>query len=147
VLVAVLGVFVAQALLMLVDERSYHRRRGLPRWERIGHPLDTMTVLACYAFLLVTRPSRTNAVVYAALVVFSSVFVTKDEPLHATRCTPGEHWIHALLFVLHPTVLIGAGWLWWTKEPPLVIGVQLALTSALAIYQILYWNRPWRHPP
>jgi 2-polyprenyl-6-hydroxyphenyl methylase / 3-demethylubiquinone-9 3-methyltransferase len=32
-----------QALAMAVDEAYFHRRRGLPRWERIGHPLDTLT--------------------------------------------------------------------------------------------------------
>jgi len=28
---------------MGVDEFYFHRRRGLPRWERLAHPLDTMT--------------------------------------------------------------------------------------------------------
>jgi hypothetical protein len=139
----VIATFLAQAAAMTVDERRFHRRRGLPRWERIGHPLDTLTVLACYTWLLATRPSATNGVLYVALVMFSSLFVTKDELLHATRCTPGEHWVHALLFVLHPMVLLGSGWLWWTQRVVFIVA-QLALTAAFASYQVFYWNRPWQ---
>jgi hypothetical protein len=143
VLPIVLGAFVAQALAMFIDERTFHRRRGLPRWERVGHPLDTMTVLGCYVWLATAKPSAKSLVVYVALVVFSSLFVTKDEPLHARRCSPGEHWVHALLFVLHPMVLLGAGWLWWAGRLTFLV-VPLVLTAAFAIYQIVYWNGPWR---
>ena len=56
-----------QALAMLVDELHFHRQRGLPRWERLGHPLDTLSVLACYALTLVAAPSDENLALYAAL--------------------------------------------------------------------------------
>jgi hypothetical protein len=146
-LVLIAAAFIVQAAAMFFDELRFHRRRGLPRWERIGHPLDTCTVLACYTWLLATRPSETNAVVYVALVMLSSLFVTKDELVHATRCSPGEQWVHALLFVLHPLVLLGAGWLWWTKRSALFIVVPLASTAAFAGYQIFYWNPPRSWPP
>lgn len=136
--------FAGQAAAMFVDERMFHRRRGLPKWERVGHPLDTLTVLACYAWLLAARPSMPNAVVYVALVMASSLFVTKDEPVHANRCSPGEQWLHAVLFVLHPIVLFGAGWLWWTQRFHLVLAGQLAISAGFALYQLLYWNGPWR---
>jgi hypothetical protein len=144
VIVLVILAFAAQATAMFVDERTFHRRRGLPRWERIGHPLDTLTVLACYVWLLAVRPTMPNAVVYVALVMASSLFVTKDEPVHAERCTPHEQWLHAVLFVLHPMVLFGAGFLWWTTRFHAVLVAQLGLTAAFALYQLLYWNRPWR---
>jgi hypothetical protein len=145
VIVLVILAFAAQAAAMFVDEWTFHRRRRLPRWERIGHPLDTTTVLACYAWLLLAPQSSTNAVVYVALVMCSSLFVTKDERVHAEHCTVGEQWVHALLFVLHPIVLFGAGWVWWTHRfHPVLIG-QLVLTAAFGLYQVLYWNRPWRH--
>lgn len=136
----VIGLAVAQALLMLVDELFFHRRRGLPRWERIGHPLDTATVAACYAWLVATTPAPNHALVYAALVVGSCLFVTKDEPLHATECSAGEHWVHSVLFTLHPAVLAGAGLLWWTHRGATLIAVQLALTIAFALYQTIYWQ-------
>jgi len=139
--------FVLQATAMLVDERVHHRRRGLPRWERVGHPLDTATAVACYAWLLGERPSQGSAGVYAALAAFSCLFVTKDEPMHATRCSAGEHWTHALLFVLHPCAFVAAGYLWWTGRMRGVIAAELVLTASFALYQIAYWNGPWRTHP
>ena len=47
-----------QGLAMLVDELLFHRRRGLPRWERIGHPIDTLSVLACYGVSLWLPPTQ-----------------------------------------------------------------------------------------
>jgi hypothetical protein len=141
----VVGVLVLQALAMFVDERVYHRRRGLPRWERLGHPLDTLTVLGCLAFLFATRPTPHKAAVYSALVLASSLFVTKDERVHARLSSTGEHWVHAVLFVLHPTVLFAAGFLWWTGRLVPIVAVQAAITFAFGIYQLVYWNwRSWQ---
>ena len=47
---------VLQGVIMVVDEGWFHRTRGLPRWERIGHPLDTLTIVLCLAWLLATSP-------------------------------------------------------------------------------------------
>jgi hypothetical protein len=135
--------FVAQAGAMLVDERVFHHGRRLPRWERLGHPLDTLTVLACYAWLVASAPSRGCALVYVTLATFSCLFVTKDEPVHASRCAPGEQWTHALLYLLHPVVLIDAGYLWWSARLRAVLLAEVVLTAAFAAYQILYWNGPW----
>ncbi len=44
--------FALQGLAILVDEFYFHRRRGLPIWERWGHPLDTLSLLICWLFLL-----------------------------------------------------------------------------------------------
>jgi 2-polyprenyl-6-hydroxyphenyl methylase/3-demethylubiquinone-9 3-methyltransferase len=142
-LVALLLPFVAQAGAMAADERIFHRRRGLPRWERIGHPLDTMTTAACYAWLVLAEPSRRHLIGYVVLSVGSCLFVTKDEPVHTQLCSSGEHFTHALLFVLHPIVLGVSGYLWWTERGvgALVASVQLVLTLLFAGYQILYWNR------
>ncbi len=120
-----------QALAMLVDEGYFHRRRGLPRWERIGHPLDTLTIIACLVWLLAVGAGAG----YVVLAVFSCLFVTKDEPVHAKHCTPGEQWLHAVLFVLHPVVLAAFALL-----PPAILVGQLALTIAVLVYQVVYWN-------
>jgi 2-polyprenyl-6-hydroxyphenyl methylase/3-demethylubiquinone-9 3-methyltransferase len=78
--------------------------------------------------------------VYVGLAVFSTLFVTKDEAVHARLCTGGEHWLHALLFVLHPTVLAAYGLIWWSGGHPHVLALQLAVVVAFAAYQLVYWN-------
>jgi hypothetical protein len=50
-----------------------------------------------------------------------------------------EHWLHSLLFILHPLVLIGAGLLWFSgNHLPLIIGA--CSIGAFGVYQALYWN-------
>lgn len=122
---------VVQAAAMLIDEGWYHRRRGLPRWERIGHPLDTLTFVACLVWLL--RGGSAHG--YLALAVGSTLFVAKDEPIHAQRCSAGEHWLHALLFGLHPLVLAS-----FYRLPRALLVGQLAVTLAFLSYQVIYWN-------
>ncbi|HEU0036663.1 MAG TPA: bifunctional 2-polyprenyl-6-hydroxyphenol methylase/3-demethylubiquinol 3-O-methyltransferase UbiG [Kofleriaceae bacterium] len=128
-----------QAIAMLVDEGYFHRRRGLPRWERIGHPLDTLTIVACLAWLVTHEPSRDALAVYVALAIGSTLFVTKDEPVHAKLCGGGEQWLHAVLFALHPIVLAALAIAWWQGETGLLVG-QLAVTLAFCGYQITYWS-------
>lgn len=147
-----------QALAIGVDERVFHRRRTLPRWERIGHPLDAATVLACYAWVFCFAPSRAAVGGYAVLALFSCVFVTKDEAVHARLCTPEEHWLHAVLFMLHPMVLASIALLWPAlrgpgSPAPLWLGdrdaaraalvASAAATSVFAAFQAFYWN-VWR---
>ena len=141
-----LAVFGAQAALMLIDEFHFHRRRRLPRWERVGHPLDTLTVLLCYALALLTAPSDAAIGGYIVAAVFSCLFVTKDEFLHAKLCSPAEHWLHAVLFILHPAVLTLVGFLWMQGEHRALLTVQAAVTFAFGIYQTVYWNLPWHQP-
>ncbi len=134
-----------QALVMFADEGWCHRRRGLDRWERIGHPIDTLSVAACYAWLAFVRPSAPHALpLYLALAAFSCLLVTKDEPVHAKVCDGLESWLHALLFVLHPVVLIAFGVAWWSGDHAWMFRGQLALTLAFAAYQIVYWSIPWK---
>ena len=132
-----------QGVAMFFDELHFHRRRGLPPWERIGHPLDTATVLACFAIAVLAPPTTGWLASYVALAAFSCLFVTKDEPIHAKRCSPGEHWLHAVLFVMHPIVLAAVALLWIRGLRVLVLA-QAALTLAFGTYQLLYWNVTWR---
>jgi hypothetical protein len=139
---------VLQAVVMAVDEGVFHRRRGLPRWERIGHPVDTLSVAAAYAWLVYASPAAPHALaVYIGLAAFSSLLVTKDEPIHAKVCTPGEQWAHALLFVLHPVVFLAFGVIWWQGLAPAVLVGQLVLTLGFATYQLVYWRFWWKRQP
>jgi hypothetical protein len=133
---------VLQALAMLVDELYFHRLRGLPRWERIGHPVDTLSVLGCYALALSLPPNAKNLAIYAIFAGISCLLVTKDEWVHAERCRPAEQWLHALLFVLHPIVL-AVGALFWLRQERSLLWLSASLTAGFGGYQTLYWNVPW----
>lgn len=129
-----------QASAMFVDEGHFHASRQLPRWERLGHPLDTLSVALCYGWLSVASPRAPHALaVYVALAAISCLLVTKDEVVHARLCTPAEHWLHAVLFVLHPIVLAAFAMAWLEGSRALVAG-QLALTVAFGTYQLVRWN-------
>lgn len=144
--------FVLQMCCMAVDEIYFHRQRGLTRWERVGHPLDTLTVVICFAWLLLVQPSPSAVSVYLGLSIFSCLFVTKDEPIHSRYCRPQEHWLHALLFILHPLVLLSAGLLWpalhhqsfsfirYTGYEVWFLQASLLLTLAFGLCQLVYWN-------
>jgi hypothetical protein len=144
---------------MAIDELHFHRRRGLGAWERIGHPLDTLTFLACLVWVFLVRPTRAAVGGYVALAAVSCLFITKDEFVHAHRCSAGEHWLHALLFVLHPIALASVavlwpglhasasavpGWLEATVPVSPLLAVQLGITAAFFVYQTTYWNLRWQ---
>lgn len=137
--------FVFQGFLMGVDEFYCHRRRTLRRWERLGHPLDTISFVLCLLFLLLAAPSALNLAIYAGLCAFSCLFITKDEWQHRELCSGFENWLHAMLFMLHPVVLIWAGYLWWSDPASVewVLLPALVLSGTFLIYQIVYWN-VWR---
>src|SRR5689334_19220146 len=102
--------FVIQGIAIALDEICFHRKRDLPKWERIGHPLDTLSVLACLLFILFV-PYSSGGVLkgYIALAIFSCLMVTKDEFVHKHHCPAAEHWLHALLFLNHPALLTALG--------------------------------------
>ncbi len=137
---------------MMVDEFYYHIKRGLPKWERLGHPLDTISVLACYVFILNSQPTIENVKWFVALSLFSCLLVTKDEFEHKKHCTAGEQWLHSVLFVIHPIILMVAGIIWYYADsyPELNLSlltglrIQTLITSLFLIYQITYWNIIWK---
>jgi hypothetical protein len=115
---ALVAPLVIQAVAMGFDELHFHRVRGLGHWERVGHPLDTLTMLACVGWVWVVNPTERNIAIYVGLATISCLFITKDELVHARTCSPGEHWVHALLFVVHPLTLLTMGLLWPALHPP-----------------------------
>ena len=153
--------FAIQMVVITCDEFFFHVRRGLPKWERIGHPLDTLTVLCCFAFILFVPYSPLALKIYIALSIFSCVFVTKDEFVHKECCPAEEQWLHALLFLNHPVVLTAAGLLWpvvegaggpawlsgflpYVRELRMFLVVQAGCTALFLLYQIIYWNFLWK---
>ena len=136
--------FALQAAAAFVDERRYHVRRGLPRWERIGHPLDTLTVVLAYLWALVHAPTRGALFGYVGLSLFSCLFITKDEPIHARLCDGGEMWIHAVQFVLHPMVLLAYALLWLGGGHETLLALLAGATAIFGVYQLVYWNFLWK---
>ncbi len=136
--------FALQALAMLFDEFYFHYRRELKLWERLGHPLDTLTVLVCYAFLLTNDYNQTNLNIFIALSAFSSIFITKDEWVHKEAASAEENWLHAILFVLHPLSFLSAAMIWKDQINPVFLQIQTAITFLFMLYQILYWSIPWK---
>jgi hypothetical protein len=135
----------AQAACLFIDEFVFHYRRGLGKWERRGHPIDTLSVLLCFCVPAFFDPTQGALAAFGSLSVFSSLLVTKDEWVHAAECEPLEHWLHAVLFVLHPVVLISVGWVWWNGyhefARSLVLG-QVGALAAFTLYQFFFW-RAW----
>jgi hypothetical protein len=133
-----------QTIAMVFDEWVCHKKRGLGRWERLGHPLDTLSVAACYGWLVARPPGTPNAlIVYVALAAFSCLLITKDEFVHVQVCDAREAWLHSVLFVLHPVVFFAFGTLWLMGHTGF-IRIQLGLTLAFAVYQFVYWSMWWK---
>jgi hypothetical protein len=153
--------FVLQAVCIGIDELYFHRKRGLPKWERIGHPLDTAVLLICVAFARYASFSSKTLICYLILGIFSCLMVTKDEFVHKHFCPAAENWLHALLFLLHPISLTAVGLIWaflggaplpfWLHSffsRPMTLKVFLSFQiwsiSGFLLYQIIFWNFLWK---
>jgi len=156
--------FALQAICMIFDEGYFHIRRGLPKWERIGHPIDTCSVLACMAMVLFVPFSTTTLIIYICLATFSCILVTKDEFVHKEHCPASENWLHAVLFTLHPIMLASAGFMWpvvqgapvtpwvaqWLNNPEALaqfLRTQFGIMVLFLFYQIIFWNFVWKDKP
>ncbi len=153
--------FLLQAALIAFDEGYFHIRRGLPKWERIGHPIDTASVLVCLGMVLFAPFNIANLVIYILCSSFSSLLVTKDEWVHTLHCPATENWLHAILFTLHPITLVCAGIMWPITQGITVaswihylfdnslaihwfLQLQFAAMSLFFLYQIVFWNVIWK---
>ena len=137
------------------DEFYYHQKRDLPRWERIGHPLDTLSVLVCLVWVWAVPPTPKAVLFYAGLSAFSCLFILKDEWLHQQVCEVGENWLHAIAYLLHPLVFISVGLLWAKLDPTTTVlngwirssgnesyflELTILLLFLFGIYEVIYWN-------
>lgn len=139
--------FLVQIVAIGVDEYYFHIKRGLPKWERIGHPLDTLTVLLCFAFALIIAPSEGMIKWYVALGILSCLMITKDEFVHKHYCPPAEHWLHAVLFINHPILLTSMGLMWYYGHGFLFLALQALAVFGFFLYQVIYWNFIWQEDP
>ncbi len=103
-------------------------------------------------------------IAYISLSALSSILVTKDEFVHKEHCPASEHWLHALLFTLHPITLTCAGFMWpvvqgvevtpwianWLdnkKALLLFLQMQFGTMIFFLIYQLIFWNLIWKDKP
>lgn len=132
--------FALQGLAMGVDEFRFHRKRTVTHWEWTGHVLDTLVFLACLACPFFLLPLPSNLRFYGVLAVISCLLITKDEFIHQRLCSGGEHWLHAVLFILHPLVLIATGFLWISLGTDALKGIPTAppaLARGMLLAQVL----------
>lgn len=139
-IVVLLVPFVLQGLAMFGDEFYFHHKRGLPLWEKVGHPVDTFSVLLCYLFLYLQPVNEFNMYVYVGLCAFSCLLITKDEFIHTQLCDAKENWLHAILFVLHPITFLAAGIFWKENLNPTFLLIQPIVLAGFMAYQIIYWS-------
>jgi hypothetical protein len=153
--------FALQTGVILIDEGYFHLRRGLPRWERIGHPVDTFSVLICMGFVIFVPFSIKTLTLYIVLASLSCLLITKDEFVHKEHCPAAENWLHAILFILHPITLTAAGFIWpvvqgvevapwianWLSNREflrLFLYIQWGMMASFMFYQIIFWNFFWK---
>jgi len=135
--------FVTQGLIMGVDEYLHHKR-GLGQWERVGHPLDTLTVLIPLSIIAYNNYSESILFIYIGLAVLSCLFITKDEFIHAKECSPFENWLHSILFVLHPMIFLCSGLIWKQDPSNKFLYFQATFVAIFMAYQIFRWSIPWK---
>ena len=126
-----------QGGLMAIDEWVFHRRRGLSLWELWGHPVDSFLYVLPLSVAALASATSGWLAIYLLLCVISCLVITKDEWVHARECVPAEHWLHALLFIVHPVVLWGVGTMWMQGEGTVLRRALPVLIVAYASYQIL----------
>ena len=138
--------FIIQSVVIGIDEGVFHLKRGLPRWERIGHPLDTLSVIICLMFVLCVPYSGPALKWYTGLALVSCLMVTKDEFVHKHHCPASEQWLHALLFINHPILLTCIGLIWKNPTPffTYFLMAQTFFAVLFFLYQAIYWNLIWK---
>ncbi|MGY3803233.1 hypothetical protein ACWNT8_04105 [Pigmentibacter ruber] len=147
-------IMLLQGVVMFFDEFYFHHKRKLPKWERIGHPIDTFFFILCYLVVLFLPMTKLTIMVYLFFAILSCLVIIKDEIIHINKCSVYEQYLHAILFILHPVVLII---LFFTWSSIVNIGVensiflkvininnfikfQFYLVMLFFTYQIVYWN-------
>ena len=132
--------FALLGVVTSVDELYYHRKRGLPRWERLGHPLDLLAFVFCWAWMATHDFNDTNLCVYVGLTSFACILSTKDEWVHAELCPPGEQWMHSMMFMFNPVVFFCGGFIWACAPSTLAVPATHWEETAQFLHPLIYLN-------
>ena len=134
------ALLLVQVIVMTADEFVFHRTRGLGRFERVGHVVDTGVYFFAVIIPALFLPTKTALTIFAIIAVISSLVITKDEPVHARECGGKEQWCHAVLFILHGVLLISIGALWYAAPQSVLLKILPVLVFSWGFYQFYYWN-------
>jgi 2-polyprenyl-6-hydroxyphenyl methylase/3-demethylubiquinone-9 3-methyltransferase len=151
--------FLLQGIVIFVDEFKYHHKRGLPRWERIGHPIDSFFYSLPLLWSILFPPTEGYQIIFLVMAIFSTFIIIKDEKVHKEFSSANEQYLHALLFILHPVCLINVFLIWpilhggesliltsfhiqaeQHQALRILIYFQAVLSLGFCLYQIIYWN-------
>ena len=133
-----LSVLTLQVICMTIDEFYFHWKRNLPRWERVGHPVDTFFFLIPLGILSFSPSTKAWQIIYILASVVSCLVITKDEAIHRQLSPAIEQWLHSLLFLTHPSLLLAGYLLWLNSE--LNFSWLFFSVFAFGIYQLIFWN-------
>jgi O-antigen/teichoic acid export membrane protein len=147
-------IIMTHGMIMCLDEFYFHHKRKLPKWERLGHPVDTLFFFSCFLIVLFFPMTKLTVILFFILSFISSLIIVKDEFIHAKCCCIKENYLHALLFVFHPILLIilFLSWSSFTNSyfsglenfnsiiVKNIIYFQFVTTVLFFIYQIVFWN-------
>lgn len=133
----IVSIWILQGVAMFFDEFYFHHKRGLKKWESLGHPIDTLFFLLCFIYTLIA--SKESILGFIILSFVSTIFITKDEFIHAKECDGAENWLHSMLFIIHPLSLIALYYA-WQKGFENIILIQSLIIFAFGLYQLIYWN-------
>ncbi|MBS1985442.1 MAG: hypothetical protein JST16_14850 [Bdellovibrionales bacterium] len=120
-----LFIFAAHYALLILDETKNHSRRPIGRRERMGLILDALMLAWLASFVFFVKYSEGMAFVYGALALLTLLLVTRQE-LHVRECDRRERWMHSLLFISYPLVVITLAAFW-----PFVSGLSWIVRSVL----------------
>ncbi len=129
-----------QGLVMVLDELIFHRRRGLGRFERWGHVVDTSVFFGALLIPALASFEQPYILAYCVMAGLSTLVITKDEAIHSRSCGAAEHWCHSLLFILHGAILLLVGLLWHLKPDAFLLQALPILVFCWGVYQHFYWN-------
>lgn len=129
-----------QAVMMLSDEFFFHHKRGLGTFERYGHVADTFFFLLAVSVVAFLPYRESYLYLYVGLSIFSSLFISKDEWIHAKEALGFEHWCHAVLFVSHGSLLFALGLLWKYDSSAFELKSLFFGVLLWGLYQFVYWN-------
>lgn len=127
-----------QAILMVFDEFFFHWKRILPRWERIGHPVDSISLLLPIGIAAFGAKTSASEIAFTVLAVLSCICITKDEWVHQAHSSAGENWVHSALFILHPVILIASYMIW--EQGSFLLQMFFASIFVFMLYQTFFWN-------
>lgn len=139
-----LSLMTFHGIIMTIDEFYFHHKRGLPKWERIGHPIDTFFFLICVFIPCFFHYNTISLYTFFIFSLISCLIIVKDEKIHLTFCNAKEQTLHALLFVTHPLLLLCIFTFWKFQNKFIfskyILQTQFAMVLLFLIYQIVYWN-------